>query len=309
MCAEYYGPPAIDSLSSEQLRCHYAAIAPETRYSASNIYDPMSLNYSIYGQTPMLSNYYTTGLVPPVTGGIPAYNGSYPTMGGGTTPTPSAETVANPATSATQFGPANMFDQMDQWTDYMYDRNVKYTEKGRSNQARLQSPYETATFAAKELQKKVVCNEHSQIPQFFENYKTAIKALYPQYSNMSDRELTAEALKHYTQTTGQDLENQIRTNSRDIFAQKYLHYMTLGMFAKGSAEETIEQITGEPMNREDKVKSKLALGAAVVTGGTIARFVIPNTGKILGTIARNPLTALVIGAGALAAYFCGGSSK
>ena len=279
MCPESYGPSRV-SQPYYASASYYASTAPNLPLSSSVGYDPMSMNGSLYyGSDIDLTSDYSVGGGYGLAGGAYAYN------------------------------PEMFYQQMDRWTDYMYDRNVKYTEKGRSNDLRLNAPLERAQNAADALREKVVMDEQSQIPEFFEAYKKAIKNLYPQYAGLSDKELTARAMEHYKQRTGVGLKDEIRSNSRNMFLQKYIHYMTFGAFAKGSAEETIEEITGNQMSRSDNIQSKAALGAAVLTGATAARYIVPNTGKILKAAAKNPITTLAVGLSIAAAWLFGDATN
>lgn len=283
MCPDYFGP---DSVARQpyygcNMNNYCAASAPNLPLTSCVGYDPLNMNYSAFGTDIDLTSDYSIG------GGLGT--GAYGMAGG-----------------AYGYNPEMMYQQMDRWTDYMYDRNAKYIEKGRSNDLRVNAPMERAQNAADALKEKVVQDEQSQIPAAFEAYKQSIKALYPQYANLTDKELTARALEHYKQrNNGVGLKDEIRANSKDMFAQKYLHYMTFGHFGKGSAEESIEKITGNPMGRSDNLKSKAALGAAVLTGATAARYIVPNTGAILKTAAKNPITTIAIGLAAAAAWFMG----
>lgn len=285
MCPDYFGP---DSVSRQpyfgtSLNNYCAASAPNLPLTSCVGYDPLNMNCSAFGSDIDLTSDYS-------------YGGGYGFAGGGYA-----------------YNPDMMYQQMDKWTDYMYDRNAKYIEKGRANDARINTPLERAQNAADALREKVIQDEQSQIPQFFEAYKQSIKDLYPEYANLSDKELTARALEHYKQRNNNvSLKDEIRANSKNMFAQKYLHYMTLGHFGKGSAEESIEKITGNPMSRTDNIQSKVALGAAVLTGATAARYIVPNTGKILKSAAGNPVITIALALSAAAAWFMGdatGASK
>lgn len=281
MCPDYFGTDSIarQPYFGTSLNNYCAASAPNLPLTSCVGYDPLSMNYSAFGTDIDLTSDYSVG-----GSGLGAYG-----YGGG----------------AYGYNPELMYQQMDRWTDYMYDRNVKYIERGRANDARINTPLERAQNAAEALKEKIVKDEQSQIPQFFAAYKQSIKELYPEYANLNDKELTARAMRHYQERTGENLKDAIRANSKNMFAQKYLNYMTLGHFGKGSAEESIEKITGNPMSRTDNIQSKLALGAAVLTGATAARYIVPNTGKILKTAAKNPITTIALGLAAAAAWFMG----
>lgn len=275
MCPDYFGPGNVTSKPyyGSNLNGYAASYAANLPLVSCAGYDPLNMNYSIYGSDIDLTSDYSIG-------------GGYGPMAG-----------------AYGYNPETMYQYMDKWTDYMYDRNVKYTEKGRSNDLRINGPVEAVQNAADALREKVVKDEQSQIPQFFEAYKNSIKALYPEYANLNDRELTARALEHYKQrNNGVSLKDEIRQHGRNIFAQKFINTITFGGWAKGSAEETIEKITGNPMSRDDKVKADVGFGAGVAAIGGAGVLGVKNFGKICKTIGRGGWVSAIIAAGIAAGF-------
>lgn len=277
MCPDTFGPRNVSTpfYTTADMRNYCATSAPYQIPAASSSYDPLNMNYSIYGTDIDLASDYTKGV------GSYGYGGY---AGGGYV-----------------YNPELMYQQMDRWTDYMYDRNVKYIEKGRANDARINTPFERAQNAADALTEKVVKDEQSQIPQFFEAYKQAIKDLYPQYANLSDKALTARALEHYKQRNNNvALKDSIRANGNNMFLQKFWNTFTLGLASNGSTEETIEEITGNPMAREDKIKGSIGTGAGVAALATTGVLAFNNRKAIWNVAKRNPLTlAILAGATAL----------
>jgi len=286
MCPESYGPSSVSRLPyyGTNLNNYCAASAPNLPLTSCVGYDPLSMNYSAFGGDIDLTSDYSIG------GGFGP--GAYAMAGG-----------------AYGYNPEAMYQQMDRWTDYMYDRNVKYIEKGRANDARVNTPLERAQYAADALKEKIEKNEQSQIPEFFEAYKQSIRNLYPEYANLSDKDLTARAMRHYQERTNTALKDAIRENGSNIFTQKFLNTVTLGTFGKSSAEETIEKITGNKMSREDNVKGAAGRGAgllALVTAGNLA---FKNRSAIWKVASKNPLTMATLAAATLFGWMSFGKTS
>ncbi len=279
MCPDYFGP---DSVSRQpyfgtSLNNYCAASAPNLPLTSCVGYDPLNMNCSAFGSDIDLTSDYTAGV------------GSY--------------------FNAYGYNPDMMYQQMDKWTDYMYDRNAKYIEKGRANDARINTPLERAQYAADALKEKIDKNEQSQIPQFFEAYKQSIKNLYPEYAKLSDKDLTARALRHYQERTNTSLKDAIRENGSDIFTQKFLNTVTFGTFGKSSAEETIEKITGNSMSREDNVKGACGRGAGLVALATAGTLAFKNRSAIWNVARKNPWTLAVLAAGTIFGWMSYGKTS
>ncbi len=250
----------------------YAPYFPTTTSSAA--YDPMNFNSSIYGSDIDLTTDYTAGV------------GSYGYGGCGTG-------------GAYGYNPDAMYQQMDKWTDYMYDRNVKYTEKGRANDLRINGPLDAASYAADALKEKIEKDAQPQIQLAFEKYKAAIKNLYPEYANLDDKALTAKAMDLYKQRHNIGVKDDIRDKSNDIFWQKFLHGATLGIGWNGSGEETIEKITGNPMSREDKAKSAFGVAAGASATALGGFHLAKHWKPIASAAAKNPWTTVLLAGAAL----------
>jgi len=271
-----------------------AGIAPFQLPTACNVYDPMSMNGSLYGTDLPLTGSWSNqccqsfGATPTYTpadcgcaGDTLGMAGMYPGMGMGF------------------YSPDVMMQYQDKWTDYMMDRNARYTEKGRNYDYRLNSPVLAAQVACDNLKERTLKNDQSQIKAQFEVYKDALKTLYPEYKNLSERELNAMALRHYQERNGSTLKDDIRANSLGEFGSKFWQTATLGLVHPGSAEETLEQITGQPMSHEDKVYGTIGrvagAGAALTVGFNVLK---PSSLKAIGKFAgKNPwMTTIAIGA-------------
>lgn len=268
MCPDTYGPNSVgrQPYYGTNLNNFCAATAPNLPLTSCVGYDPLSMNYSVYGSDIDLTSDYSIG-------------GGYGVGGYG-------------------YNPEMMYQQMDRWTDYMYDRNVKYTEKGRANDLRINGPMDAAAYAADALKEKIEKDDQPQIQIAFEKYKNAVKNMYPEYANLDDKALTAKALDLYKMRQNIGVKDDIRDKSNNIFLQKFLNGATFGLGWNGSGEETIEKITGNPMSREDKIMGAVGTTAGAAASLTAGFHIVKNWKPIAKVVVKNPITALLFGAAA-----------
>ena len=208
-----------------------------------------------------------------------------------------------------------MFENMDKWTDYMYDRNVKYIEKGRANDMRINGKMDAARYAADALSEKITKDNQYHILEAFNKYKAAVRQMYPEYAQLSDKELSAKAMDLYQQRTGVSLKDAIRANGRSMAAQGFMNGLTCFFGYKGSAEETISEMTGAPIDREDRIKYSLGqgvgFGAFAVGTAAVAKHGVKNIGNIWKGCKAGPLAAVglvLAGAVAIGGFLKGGTS-
>lgn len=261
-----------------------ATFAPYFPNISSASYDPMSMYGSVYGNADIdLTSDYSLGVGVGGYGFGGGYGGATAAYGG--------------------YNPDSMYQQMDKWTDYMYDRNVKYTEKSRANDLRINGPLDAAAYAADALKEKIEKDDQPQIQIAFEKYKQAIKNLYPEYANLDDKALTAKAMDLYKQRHNIGVKDDIRNNSNNIFLQKFLHGATFGLGYNGSGEQTIEKITGNPMSREDKIKGAVGTTAGAAASLTAGFHLVKNWKPIAKVAVKNPITALLVAAAAAVGFY------
>lgn len=286
MCPNSY---PVDSVSyaphvpyNAQMFC--AGIAPEMPFATCASYDPLNMNSSIYGNGIDLASSYTTGVggyaTGAVTGGIygDGFDGGY---------------------GGYAYDPESMYKMMDKWTDYMYDRNVRYTEKSRANDLRLNGPLEATQYAVDGLKEKIIKDDHPQMKLAWAKYVETLKNIYPEYANLDEKSLNAKAMELYKQrNNGVALKDDIRANGNGMFGQKFLNGLTFGLGWKGSAEDTITTITGTPMSREDQLKGtagSIAGYGASIAGATYAgKAIIKNPGKVAKFVGKNWLGLAIV---------------
>lgn len=281
MCPDVYSPiyGVTPYGTCNDLRSYYASIIPNQPNMNCVAYDPMSMQYSVYGaDIDLLAN---GGL-----GSYPIYSGAY----GG------ADTTGAYTGGYAGYNPETMYQQMDRWTDYMFDRNVKYTEKSRAQDMRLNGPMTAVQYAADALKEKVAKDAQPQIQEAFEKYKETLRSVYPEYANLDDKALTAKAMELYKERNQIALKDDIRNNSKDIFMQKFLNGATFGTLFKGSAEETISNITGNQMAYEDKVKGSIGTVAGAAVSLTAGFQALKHSGTIAKVACKNPIATLILAA-------------
>lgn len=183
--------------------------------------------------------------------------------------------------------------QMDKWQDYSIDRQVRYQERSRNADLRLNSPIEGIKISAQMLNEKIHKDEQEQILQALANYTEAVKAAYP---NGSDAEVLNRARDMYRQQFGVDLIDDIRANGKDAFTQGFVQAITFGLADNKTAEENIADITGQSVGRGDQTKKILgrAAGGAVVGGAATYLLSFSKYFKFLGK--SKPFIAAGIGA-------------
>ena len=186
----------------------------------------------------------------------------------------------------------NYFDSMNNWMDQSIDYQVKYNEKMRDADLRINSPQEGVKKFASYLQEKIKTNEQEQIKEAYARFKESVRSLYP---NASEEDLANRTSTLYAQCTGKSIVDDIRENGRDSLTQGFLQSVTFGLVDGKTAEENISELTGMPVGRYEKMKKIAgnAAGGAVVGGlgatllGALFKFKCPKVGMLaaLGAMA------------------------
>lgn len=157
------------------------------------------------------------------------------------------------------------YKQYEKYQDFMIDSQVRQQQKLRNADLKLRSPEEGIQGRASILQDKIVRNEQQQIKQAYDNFVNGVRNLY---GDASDEELKNRANALYKQAVGKTLIEDIREHGRDSFTQGTIQSMTFGLFNKKTAEETISELTGQPVGTEENAK-KIAgnvVGGALIGG-------------------------------------------
>ena len=155
------------------------------------------------------------------------------------------------------------YRQYERYQDFMIDSSVRQQQKMRNADMRLNAPQEGIQGKLSVLQDKILRNEQQQIKQAFDSYVESIKNLY---GDVSDADAKSRAITLYKQATGKSLLEDIREHGRDSFTQGVIQTATFGIFNKKTAEETVSELTGQPVGTEEdakKIAGNVAGGALV----------------------------------------------
>lgn len=188
------------------------------------------------------------------------------------------------------------YKQYERYQDFMIDSQVRQQQKMRNADMKLNAPTEGIKEQAEYLKDKIVRNEQQQIKQAYDSFVASVKNLY---GEASDEEIQSRANSLYKQlNNGNSLIEDIRKYGRGSFTQGLYQTMTFGLFNRKTAEETVSDITGQPVGTEEKAL-KIAgnvAGGMVVGGGIFGLSKI--AGKALG-IASKSRTAWGMAIGAI----------
>lgn len=160
------------------------------------------------------------------------------------------------------------YREYEKYQDFMIDSQVRQQQKMRNADMRLNAPTEGIQGKLSVLQDKILRNEQQQIKESFDSYVESVKNLY---GDVSDTDAKSRAISLYKQATGKSLLEDIREHGRDSFTQGVLQTATFGMFNRKTAEETVSELTGQPVGTEENAKkvSGNVVGGALVGGTAI----------------------------------------
>ena len=233
----------------------------------------LGLGYNPY----MTGNYSSSFLTDDLFAG--AYSNYDPTMsmtgslfGGMTNP------YMMPFTGGTT---TNWMQQMDQWQDYNIDRQIRYSQKNRNADLKINSTMEGIQDAGAILSKKIHADEQEQIIPALKNYLAAVKAAYP---DGTDEEILNRAKSLYKQQFGVELTDDIRANGKDSLTQGFLQAVSFGLADGKTAEENIAEIDGQPVGKKDKNKKIIGrvAGGALIGGAATWLLGLVKCFKFLG---------------------------
>ena len=203
------------------------------------------------------------GMMPGIADGM--MYGTMPGMMPGMGYMPPVGANSGGANGATTDPYEDYFRQYERYQDFMIDNQVRMQQKQRSADLRLSAPTEGVREHAEYLKDKIIRNEQGQIKGAYDAYIESVKALY---GDNADREqIISRANRHYMEANGgKSLVEDIRKYGRDSFTQGALQSVTFGLFNKKTAEETVSELTGQPVGKEEnakKVAGNIVGGAAV----------------------------------------------
>ncbi len=157
----------------------------------------------------------------------------------------------------------HMFDINDKMDDRNLARQRNYIMKQRHFDGEVQADENGIAGTYNALKRKIAENDQENIPVALENYIKAVKAYYPELTDVQARK---RAMAIYAEKAGIAITNDIIKNGKPIFVQKFLNGLSLGFLTnRGSADETVSQIEGTPVARDKRFLGHLGTGFGVGT--------------------------------------------
>lgn len=189
------------------------------------------------------------------------------------------------------------YDQYNKYMDFMTDSQVRMQQKQRAADLRLNAPTEGVEAHASFLKDKILRNEQGQIKGAYESFVKSVQALYGDDADKA--QVTSRANSFYKRIHGKTVVDDIREHGRDSFTQGALQSITFGLFNRKTAEETVSELTGQPVGKEErakKVAGNIVGGAAV--GGTAFAIFTPLIKGLQIAKKSHTFWGIVIGAAA-----------
>ena len=198
----------------------------------------------------------------------------------------------------------NMKDYQKQWNEYYVDQQ----KINRQNDVQVNAPMEAIRETATNLKDKILHDEQDQIENAYVKFYNSVRNAYGQEG--SDEELNSRALSLYTQLNGgKSLVQDLREHGHSSFTQGLIQTLSLGLYAKKSAEDNISEITHQEVPMGEKIEQNLGrvTGVGVIGAGAygLTKLISGNVTKILKAAgkfmtSKAGIVSLVI-AGAVAA--------
>lgn len=196
-------------------------------------------------------------------GGMPSFGGGFPMFGGMN---------------------GNYWEQMDQYNQAFTSNQVKQNERIRNTELQYNAPAENVQITMGHLKEKIQTNNQDQIPEAYQAYKNAVRAMY----GGTEEQVNARAQSIYAEKYKVSLTEDIRNNGNGSFYQAFLQSTSGGIGVDDtSAEYNVSLITGQPVGRAQREK-KIAghsLGGSV-QGGVLGGF----AGGIIGACKKSATT-------------------
>ena len=162
---------------------------------------------------------------------------------------------------------ADYLQEYERCQDIMIDSQVRQQQNLRNAELRLTAPQEGIQARANILNDKIVRNEQNQIKQAYETFLEGVRNMY---GDASDENIKNRANALYKQAIGKTIIEDVREHGHGSFTQGFLQSATFGLFNRKTAEETVSELTGQPVGTEEnakKIAGNVVGGAAV--GGTV----------------------------------------
>lgn len=170
------------------------------------------------------------------------------------------------------------FRNMEQYQDFMYDSQLRRSEKARQVDFRANAPIESIQRQAEILHEKIMQNEQQQIIPALNKLLASINGGYGTNSKATQEQLIAKADTIYKQMYKTSLSEDIRKYSNGSFQQGLYQSLTFGLADRTTAEENISRINGAPVSRWEsakKIAGNATGGALIGAGSMYALFSLP----------------------------------
>ena len=159
----------------------------------------------------------------------------------------------------------NMKDYQKQWNDYYVDQQ----KINRQNDVQVNAPMEAIRETAINLKDKILHDEQDQIENAYAKFYNSVRNAYG--AEGSEEDLNSRALSLYTQLNGgKSLVQDLRENGHSSFLQGFIQTLSLGLYAKKSAEDNIAEITHQEVPMGEKVEQNIGRIVGVTTIGAAA---------------------------------------
>ena len=169
--------------------------------------------------------------------------------------------------------PQNYWENLEQYDNFMIDRQIRRQERMREADLRLNAPQEGIQRQAELLHDKILRDEQEQIQTAYRQFIDSVKQMYP---NATPEQIESKAELFYRQINQTGVFEDIRKNGKGSFEQGFLQSLTFGLADGKTAEENVSDLTGLPVGRTENVKriaGKVVGGAAA--GGVVTLATIP----------------------------------
>ena len=181
--------------------------------------------------------------------------------------------------------PEDYFNYMKEYQKLYNEFNIDQQKMQRNTDLQLNGAMESIQEHAANLKDKI---EHDEQDQIMEAYNKYIDSIKNAYGNATEEEINSRALSTYTQMNGgKSLIQDLREHGHSSEVQGFIQALTLGTYAKNSAEDNIAKITGQSVPTGEKTKQNLGRIAGAGAFGGIAygltKFIASHTTLIANT--------------------------
>ena len=160
------------------------------------------------------------------------------------------------------------FNNMKEYQQFYNQYNIDQQKMQRNADLQINASMESIQEHAANLKDKI---EHDEQDQIMEAYNKFIDSVKHAYGEGTQEEINSRALSAYAQMNGgRTLIQDLRDNGHSSEVQGFIQALTLGTYAKNSAEDNIAKITGQSVPTGEKTKQNLGRVAGAVTFGGIA---------------------------------------